>query len=130
MLTEISMRATGRMTRLMDLAYPQKKMEPYTRDTGKMTCSTVRALKLFQMVIVTRVATWMARNMGKVYCNGPMVAPTREISTRMTFLAKVLLINRESHLNRHLSVERWSCLRWRLERQQDGGLRCIHQAGR
>ena len=64
-------------------------MGPDTRETGKRISSTVRALRPGQMVLVTRAITWRARNMARVNLHGPMAAPTRESSSRITSRAKV-----------------------------------------
>ena len=83
---------SGRMIRLMDLVPTPTKMAPNIKETGKRTSSTVRALKYGLMVLVTMVATWMARNMDRANLNGLMVAVIREASTRMTFREKVLMM--------------------------------------
>jgi hypothetical protein len=95
----------GRMKRLMDLLPTPKQMAPNIKETGKTANSMVRALKHILMVLVTMVATWMARNMDRANLNGLMVAVIREVSTRMTFREKVLMMTSESLFNRHLSVE-------------------------
>ena len=89
MLTETFMMATGRMIRLMDSAFTATSMAQDIRETGKRTSSTVRALRPGPMVLVTKATMWRARNMVKVNLLGPMVAPTRESSTRITSRAKV-----------------------------------------
>jgi hypothetical protein len=89
MLTETFMMATGRMIRHMDLAYTATSMAQDIRETGKKTSSTVRALRPGPMVLATKAIMWRARNMVKVNLLGPMEAPTRESSTRITLRAKV-----------------------------------------
>ena len=83
--------ATGWMIRLMDLVHKPKQMAPNIKETGKRT-SMVRALKHGLMVLVTMVATWMARNMDRAKLNGLMVAVIREASTRIKFREKVLMM--------------------------------------
>lgn len=89
MLTEISMMAIGRMTKLMDSAYTATSMAQDTRETGKRISSTARVSKPGPMVLVTRATMWKARNMDRVSLHGPMAAPIRESSTRITSRAKV-----------------------------------------
>jgi hypothetical protein len=110
-LTETSMMATGRKIINMGLASSATKMGPDTMDNGKITRSTVRALRPSLMVLVTMVATWRTRNMDRVNLNGAMAALTREAFTRINIRAKVSMMTPESLFNRHLS-DGWSFLRW------------------
>jgi hypothetical protein len=57
MLAEISMKATGRIISLMDLASSLDKMERDMKETGKSTISTEKALLPGLMVVVTRVTS-------------------------------------------------------------------------
>jgi hypothetical protein len=93
------------MIRLMDLVPTPTQMAPNIKETGKTISTTVRALKHGLMVLVTMVATWMARKMDRAHLNGLMVAGIREASTRITFRAKVLLMTHEFLFYRHLSVD-------------------------
>ena len=119
------MKATGWMIRLMDLAFIPTQMAKDMRETGKRTSSTVRELRSGPMVLVTKANMRRARNMDRVNLNGVMAAPTRDASMIITFRAKVLMMTPESLLNRPISVEGWSYLRWTLDKQQDGGLRYL-----
>jgi predicted metal-dependent RNase len=126
MLTETIMKATGWMIRLMDLAFIPSQMAQNMRETGKRTSSTVRELRPGLMApLATKANMRRARNMDRVNLNGVMAAPTRDASMIITFRAKVLMMTPESLLNRPISVEGWSYLRWTLDKQQDGGLRYL-----
>ena len=102
MLTETFMKATGRMIRLMDLAFIATPMAQDMRETGKRTSSTVRELRPTQMVLATKATMWIARNMDRAQINGAMAPPTRESSTRITFRAKVFMRLINTLFNRHI----------------------------
>jgi hypothetical protein len=92
MLTKAFMKATGRMIRLMDLAFIPTKMAQDMRETGKRTSSTVRELRLGPMALATKANMRRAKNMDRVKLNGVMAAPIREASMIMKFRAKVLMM--------------------------------------
>ena len=89
MLMETFMMATGRMIRLMDLAYTAISTVLDIRETGKRTSSTVRVLRPGPIMLVTKVTMWRERNMVRVNLHGPMEVPTKASSMRITLRAKV-----------------------------------------
>lgn len=105
MLTETSMMETSRMTSVMDSVYTSTKMRQNMKETGNGTRSTVMALRLILLAIVTRVNTIRARKMDRVNIHGKMATPTRENSTSIKWRAKVLIMTNKSLFDRDLSVD-------------------------
>ena len=89
MLMAISMRANGKMTRLMVMAATHMLMVQPTWENGKMINNMVKESKHGLMVPNTRANTSKERNTERVLLPLQTVVSTAETSFRMKSLVKV-----------------------------------------
>ena len=85
MLTGMFMMANGPMTRPMDTVFIFTRMEPSTKDFGKMTCSTASDQKLGKIAVDTRAITATAASMALASTNGTMAPFSRETGRKTRF---------------------------------------------